>query len=518
MKTKRHLLAGGATLVLALAGLSIVQLPANAADLPSAATVLQNWNNAFLIRNGTGSYGGYGTAGTYYTDHLKSQNTERAGTWVAAYDVAVAEDDYLRTRSADSLALVNDLVTTQLKDDGTTWASWDGWNDDVAWMLNTTLRGYQITGNPLWLSVAKTQWDAVYSRGWDSAGGGGIWENMQPQYSKCVLSNDSLVFSAVTLYKITGDSSYLTKAVQIYKWVKDTLVESNGKVNECLAFPNGATGSGAFVQKSDNAYNAGLVIEAGDAIYRANGDNGYAADAQRTASYFMSAHPIVADGGGRGTNFQYWLFKGMKDLCVDIGTCADYQSYMTKNAAQAWSERNSLGLTWNDWLQPTNESNPDAFEMMGMVGLFEDLETNTTTPGPIPAPPIPSPAPVGTGPVRSGFADKCLDVRAGSTDNGAAVQLYDCNNTAGQNWTPSANSTLRVLGKCLDATANGTGNGTLLEIWDCNGGANQEWVSVNGGYKNPSSGRCIDDPGFFTTNGTQLELWDCNGGGNQVWW
>ena len=36
---------------------------------------------------------------------------------------------------------------TFLADDGTTWTSWDDWNDDIGWMANATLRGYQITGS-----------------------------------------------------------------------------------------------------------------------------------------------------------------------------------------------------------------------------------------------------------------------------------------------------------------------------------------------------------------------------------
>jgi Ricin-type beta-trefoil lectin domain len=143
--------------------------------------------------------------------------------------------------------------------------------------------------------------------------------------------------------------------------------------------------------------------------------------------------------------------------------------------------------------------------MTGMVGLFEALETNGTSTS------------TSTGPVRSGISGKCLDVRAGSTADGSAVQLFDCNGSAAQNWTASSNNTLQVSGKCLDATAYGTANGTPLEIWDCNGGSNQQWVAANGGYKNPASGRCIDDLNFATANGTQLALWDCNGGVNQVW-
>ncbi|MCX5214707.1 ricin-type beta-trefoil lectin domain protein [Kitasatospora sp. NBC_00240] len=121
------------------------------------------------------------------------------------------------------------------------------------------------------------------------------------------------------------------------------------------------------------------------------------------------------------------------------------------------------------------------------------------------------------GQVQSGIAGKCMDVNAGSTANGTAVQIWSCNGTQAQWWNAYGDGTLRSTGKCLDASANGTANGTPVEIWDCNGGANQVWQAHNGGYRNPVSGRCLDDPAASTTNGTRLVLWDCNGGANQRW-
>ncbi|MEW1860309.1 ricin-type beta-trefoil lectin domain protein [Streptomyces sp. NPDC088194] len=128
-----------------------------------------------------------------------------------------------------------------------------------------------------------------------------------------------------------------------------------------------------------------------------------------------------------------------------------------------------------------------------------------------------------TGHIVSGAGvDKCLDDNTGSSDNGTAVQIYDCNTSGAQNWTVPAPGgagagTVQINGKCLDATANGTANGTLVELWDCNGGGNQQWLPQIGTLYNPVSGRCLDIPKGDTTNGNQLELWDCNGGSNQQW-
>ena len=71
-----------------------------------------------------------------------------------------------------------------------------------------------------------------------------------------------------------------------------------------------------------------------------------------------------------------------------------------------------------------------------------------------------------------------MDVTAGTTGNGAQVQLYDCNGTRAQQWR--ANGAHDIVNpqsnRCLDATGVSSANGTRLQIWDCTGGANQKWT------------------------------------------
>jgi predicted alpha-1,6-mannanase (GH76 family) len=569
-KRMRYLLAGCMTLAVALGGVfAFKTAPANAAALPSADTVFQDWNNAFLVQNGSGSYGSTGTAGTYYTDQLKSIGNQRAGTWIAGLDIAVAEDDYQRTHSATDWTLVNNLVSTFLADDGTTWTSWDGWNDDIGWMANATLRGYQITGNTAWLNDAETQWNNAYNRGWTGNGGGGIWEN-DTDYSKCALSNDPFVWEGVSLYQITGDSSYLTKAEQIYQWVKNTLVESSGQVNGCIAFPNG-TGGSTVLQGSDNAYDAGGFIEAADSLYRATANSGYAADAGLAADHFLNNVPIVANNQEAGSSYQYWLFKGISDYCTDAGNCARYDSYMLSNATQAWNERNSLGVTWNDWTNPTNDANPDAFEMIGMVGLYEDLPATAASPF------------AGNYEIKNSTSGLSLGVQGDSTANSAPVvqspdsgdtgaswtfvqesngyyeiknvlsgQLLNVSNQSGapgalivqwpagglvpgnDQWLPVQNTDgtwsfyNRDSQLALDDPASSTSAGTQYEQWTPNNTANQKFTltsrstgtgpaPASGAVRSGIAGKCLDVSGGNTTDGTAVQLWDCNGTGAQQW-
>ncbi|MFJ6901871.1 ricin-type beta-trefoil lectin domain protein [Streptomyces hokutonensis] len=120
-----------------------------------------------------------------------------------------------------------------------------------------------------------------------------------------------------------------------------------------------------------------------------------------------------------------------------------------------------------------------------------------------------------TGPGSTG---KCVDVDHNTNANQNAVQLWDCSQVSGQQWTAAADGTLRAFGKCLDIDQNASANFSKVQLYDCNGAGGQQWVSrPDGSLYNPQSGRCLDDPAGNTANGTQLQIYDCNGLSTQVW-
>ncbi|MFD4542974.1 lectin [Streptomyces bauhiniae] len=128
-----------------------------------------------------------------------------------------------------------------------------------------------------------------------------------------------------------------------------------------------------------------------------------------------------------------------------------------------------------------------------------------------------TPAAAATGTI-TGLGGKCLDVAGASSANGTAVQLYDCNGTAAQQWTVDTDGTVRALGKCLDVTGSSTANGTRLQLWDCSGGANQKWtVSAARDLVGQQSGKCADVTGNTSANGTPVQIWSCTGAANQKW-
>ncbi|MGW1530450.1 RICIN domain-containing protein [Streptomyces sp. NPDC002159] len=127
-----------------------------------------------------------------------------------------------------------------------------------------------------------------------------------------------------------------------------------------------------------------------------------------------------------------------------------------------------------------------------------------------------TPPPPGTSGQITGLGGKCVDVAAASTENGTAIQMYDCNGTNAQQWTVGSDGTIRALGKCMDVTAAGTANGTTVQLYDCNGTGAQIWQrGSNDSLVNPTSGKCLDVTDRSTANGARLQIWSCTGDTNQ---
>ncbi|KAF8798543.1 ricin B-like lectin [Phlegmacium glaucopus] len=114
----------------------------------------------------------------------------------------------------------------------------------------------------------------------------------------------------------------------------------------------------------------------------------------------------------------------------------------------------------------------------------------------------------------------CLDVRNGIFQDGTPVQIYDCNESAAQNWTMStgpAEIGLTNTNFCLDAINVDTGNKVVIS--GCNEAPQQQWnfTDFGGPIQLNGTNLCLDIPTSSTTNGEQVQTSPCNGGDNQFW-
>ncbi|MBG0818053.1 pectinesterase family protein [Planomonospora sp. ID82291] len=125
---------------------------------------------------------------------------------------------------------------------------------------------------------------------------------------------------------------------------------------------------------------------------------------------------------------------------------------------------------------------------------------------------------------------KCLDVVAGSKDNGALLQQWGCTDAAWQRFTLKAagsgvyNLVNANSGRCVDVPGGSTASGTRLQQWGCGDGTkpNQQWrltASGSGTYQivNVASGLCMSDQGASTASGAAIIQETCTHNTNKQW-
>ncbi|HEV2647537.1 MAG TPA: RICIN domain-containing protein [Acidobacteriaceae bacterium] len=481
------------------------------AKAQNAAAAFSAFNSAFLVQNGSTAC---------YSKTLVSKGTACEGTWRGANDIELAEDAYQYSHSGSTRTLITNLLNTYLTNNQSDW-SYDSWNDDIGWMANIFIRGYQFTGQSNYLTVAENNWNMAYNRAWDSNLGGGIWEN-QTKGGKEALSNDNFIFEAVQLYQLTGDSTYLTKAEAIYAWVRSHLVNTTSSNNN-LGAPgqvNQGINSNGSLNSGDGFYNAGTWIKAANQLYRITGTQQYHDDAVRTINHVMTEQPILHNGSECcGNQWAYWVTQGISEFATDNNAWGTYGTYMQNNANAAWNERNSSNLTWNDWTKATNDSGPDGMEMESAAEVQQNL-------------PPPALSLSGTWEIQNVNSGLSLNVKGASTAAGAIVQQYPF--SSGQTnaeWTfvPTSGGFYQIKnvnsGMVLNVSGGVTTNalsGALIDQTNVGGmtPGNQQWMPVknsDGSYSfySLNSYMALDVPGASKSSGVQLDQWFGNGATGQ---
>ena len=341
-------------------------------SLDKADALFNAWNAAFLMRTG---------GQTYYTRMSTNLAANEEDSWVAAMNVQIAQDAYERTHSPLDRQLVADLMNTFIKQYDYDWTK-NGWNDDIGWLAITFVRGFQITGEKRYLDKAIYGWNLAYNRGWDTTyGGGGMWENMSDVHpggkpDKLALSNNPFINSGVTLYQITGDAAYLTKAKAMYRWVRDNAFDpETGNVNQGVRWNYGDPKSGEL-EKSENVYNSGSFIQAANQLHRVTKDPMYLADAKLAIRYVMNKTPILNHNSGGQNQWAYWFVKGVSEVATDNNLWPQYREWMQNNADAVWANRNELNLVGNNWLKVNADERRSPMETSSAVALWQLLPPN----------------------------------------------------------------------------------------------------------------------------------------------
>ena len=488
-------------------------IASTSAQAQNAGAAYDAFNTAFLV-NANGQ--------TYYATNLTSISTKQDGEWTEALAITVAEDRYQFTHAQGDrnlvIALLNSLAYYNAPNGPNNNWQTDGWDDNLAWMVNPFLRGYQLTGNSTFLTQAEAGWNQGYKQGWDTTvAGGGIWENTYQQ-SKCALSNSPFVFEGVGLYQATGDATYLSKAETIYAWMHSNLLvtsgQNAGQVHGCVG-TNGAVQDPST--NDDDAFNDGAFLKAATELYRITGNQTYHNDALLVANHTVSkntgtvANPSYilhnSDQDG-GSQWAYWFTRGLSDFATVAELWPQYEPWLQSNANAAWNNRSGLNLTWNDWMTQSNDSNANPVEMSSAAAIWQHLlpaSVNLT----------------GTYEIQNVASGLAVSVSKASTTNAAPIVQEPF--TAGSRsalWTfvPTSGGYYQIKnvnsGKVINVRGASGINGAGIVQWPAQRviPGNDQWLPVqnpDGTYSfyNLNSLQALDDPSESTTSGTQLDQW-----------
>jgi predicted alpha-1,6-mannanase (GH76 family) len=282
----------------------------------------------------------------YYLNN--AGDTKADGFWGQAELIEMAIDAYDRKKSDAYKTLVTELVYGFVAKQGTDWSG-NKFNDDIAWMVIASTRAHLDTGNADFLTYAKSNWDKMYARAWDTtfAGGGLWWTTDNNTKNACI--NGPGAIGAYLLYKATGDNAYLTKAKAIYAWERATLFDAtNGSIQDRIELANG-------LQRGSLTYNQGTFIGAANYLLKETGTPAYFDDAKK-ASDFLKNGLCDAEGlprenqiTGDFANFKAIGFRWVAKFMVDNNLGSTYLPWLQYNANKAWANRRATdNISWND--------------------------------------------------------------------------------------------------------------------------------------------------------------------------
>jgi hypothetical protein len=203
----------------------------------------------------------------------------------------------------------------------------DRFYDDNGHLVVSLVEAYRITNDSTYLTRAVGA-QAFVMQGEDGAGGGGIYFKQNEFTSKDAISTLQGARGAAMLYRATGQQSYLNDANRLLAWGRSHIQRSDGLYSERWSIPgNGPDGA-------DLVNSAGIAISANLEMYDATGNAGYMTEAQRIASRSLSRY--FDAGTGRINDEGYWAFE-LVDALDNL--------YLHDNNP-LWLNRVSGALTW----------------------------------------------------------------------------------------------------------------------------------------------------------------------------
>ena len=219
-------------------------------------------------------------------------------------------------------------------------------------------------------------------------------------------------------------------------------------------------------------------------------------------------YTVIVDRTNTSAETMQFLMDGVVESTIteaSVGTAAwqaavDHGFFIIFDLAMGGNYPDGISGTTT----PTSATSSGASMSVGYVAVYEQGGNST-----------PAGTATATGTV-TGLSGLCLANQNSLNTSGNPIGVTGCNGSAGQQWSPYSDGTLRTQGGCLDVVSAGTSSGTNVDWYPCNATAAQNWThQANGELVNPSSGLCLTDPGGNTS--ARLDIETCTDSAQQQW-
>ena len=294
-----------------------------------------------------------------------------AAIWTQAIYWDIVMHAYERTGNAAYRKMIDDIYQGGYEEyDGYNWNNTVEWfiYDDMMWWVIALARAHQITGNPVYLEKSKSGFERVWN-GYDSVYGGMFWQFIHTSKHACI--NYPTVIAAVRLYQITKDTSYLSKAKNVYAWSGEHLFnKSNGRVADHV------NREGQHRGYEDYTYNQGTCIGAGVMLFKETGDSSYLADAILAAEYtknVMSKGGLLpAEGDYNEQGVLKAIFAHYMFMLINEGEQKQYLPWIQHNATWAWRNRDKKrNIMYRNYGVPCPTGSIQSYEASSGVALLQ---------------------------------------------------------------------------------------------------------------------------------------------------
>lgn len=301
------------------------------------------------------------------------------------WGMAEMMESFLDGYETTGKAVYKDMFITTYEDfiatNGEDWA-WKDWNDDIAWGVIASIRGYLILGDERYLTLGKQNFDMMFKRANNRSDGMLIWKMNHENDDTTSCINGPAIVAACYLAQATGDDSYYTKAKNLYNaWRNSTLYEREGdEIGHVWD---------TMWEYWCSTYNQGTFIGSALMLYERYGDESYYEDACNAVNHVFKAlcynNILIKEDENNADNSKMRgiLMRYLRKFIVDFNN-PQYLSFFKDNAKIAWMNRNSKNIQQCTWNKKTPENvnwyshvSYNAISLMANMPTYADeLERN----------------------------------------------------------------------------------------------------------------------------------------------